>query len=53
MWICKNCKEENEDNFDICWNCQRDKNGNIPIIVPEDELVSVRKYQSFSHLLTI
>ena len=22
MKICPNCKEEVEDNFDICWNCQ-------------------------------
>ena len=22
MWICQKCKEENEDNFAICWNCQ-------------------------------
>lgn len=24
MWICKNCNEENEDNFEICWNCSKD-----------------------------
>ena len=23
MWICKNCKEEHEDNFDSCWNCSK------------------------------
>ena len=22
MWFCKQCNEENEDNFDCCWNCQ-------------------------------
>ena len=22
MWICKKCKEENEDSFDSCWKCQ-------------------------------
>ena len=21
MWICEKCEEENEDNFDACWNC--------------------------------
>ena len=21
MWICKKCKSEVEDNFEICWNC--------------------------------
>ena len=27
MWICKNCKEEVEDNFDVCWNCGSDRDG--------------------------
>jgi hypothetical protein len=22
MWICDNCQESNEDNFDTCWKCQ-------------------------------
>jgi len=22
VWICEECKEENELNFDTCWNCQ-------------------------------
>ena len=21
-WICSECKEENEGNFNLCWNCQ-------------------------------
>ena len=28
MWICKNCNEENEDNFDACWNCGAQPDGN-------------------------
>ncbi len=24
MWTCKNCNEENEDSFEICWNCGHD-----------------------------
>ncbi len=24
MWICKNCNEKCEDQFDTCWNCGRD-----------------------------
>jgi len=28
MWKCKNCSEENEDNFDSCWNCGNVKEGN-------------------------
>ena len=27
MWKCKNCNEDIEDDFDICWNCSYDKNG--------------------------
>jgi hypothetical protein len=29
IWTCKNCKEEVEDNFDFCWNCNYDKNGSL------------------------
>ena len=27
MWNCKNCSENVEENFDVCWNCNFDKNG--------------------------
>jgi hypothetical protein len=27
MWKCKNCNEDVEDNFDVCWNCSFDKYG--------------------------
>lgn len=27
MWICKNCQENNEDSFDICWKCNYGANG--------------------------
>jgi hypothetical protein len=23
-WVCSNCKEENPQSFDMCWNCGRD-----------------------------
>ena len=29
MWKCRNCSENVENNFDICWNCNYDKNGSI------------------------
>jgi hypothetical protein len=22
MWVCPKCGEESEDNYDVCWNCQ-------------------------------
>ncbi|MGE5393604.1 MAG: hypothetical protein ACM3P1_02615 [Candidatus Saccharibacteria bacterium] len=41
MKICPNCKEEVDDNFEICWNCQYDfkgkevlKESSIGIICP-------------------
>jgi putative signal transducing protein len=24
-WVCANCREENPQSFDICWNCAREK----------------------------
>jgi hypothetical protein len=27
MWKCNNCREDNEDNFDMCWSCGADKKG--------------------------
>ncbi|MCK9414532.1 MAG: zinc ribbon domain-containing protein [Prolixibacteraceae bacterium] len=29
IWICKKCKEEIEDSYDICWNCGTSKTGII------------------------
>tara|TARA_Y100001970_G_scaffold80482_1_gene102241 strand:+ start:659 stop:1075 length:417 start_codon:yes stop_codon:yes gene_type:complete len=29
MWVCKKCKEELEDSFDICWKCGYEKDSNI------------------------
>jgi predicted nucleic-acid-binding Zn-ribbon protein len=27
MWKCPACGEEVEDDFNVCWNCQRDRRG--------------------------
>ena len=24
-WVCANCREENPQSFDICWNCAHEK----------------------------
>jgi hypothetical protein len=24
-WVCPSCGEENEANFDSCWNCQHER----------------------------
>ena len=31
MWKCKKCKEEIEDQFDVCWNCGSDRMGSIAL----------------------
>lgn len=36
MWICPRCGEESEDNFNACWNCQRQRPGLAPS-APEAE----------------
>ncbi|HEU4435344.1 MAG TPA: hypothetical protein VFR51_18310 [Pyrinomonadaceae bacterium] len=30
MWICLNCKEEVEEQFGACWNCEADRQGRLP-----------------------
>ena len=30
MWTCQNCSEEVEDQFDVCWNCEADREGVLP-----------------------
>jgi uncharacterized protein YbjQ (UPF0145 family) len=37
MWKCENCNEENEDNFDVCWNCSKDD------LLSEKEKVNLNK----------
>ena len=30
MWKCPNCKEELDDQFDACWNCETTRDGVRP-----------------------
>jgi hypothetical protein len=30
MWKCPACGEDVEDDFNVCWNCQRGKDGSLP-----------------------
>lgn len=30
MWKCLNCTEEVEDHFDLCWNCEANRQGVLP-----------------------
>jgi predicted nucleic-acid-binding Zn-ribbon protein len=37
MWKCPACSEDVEDDFNVCWNCQRAKDGTVPPpAVPEE-----------------
>jgi len=29
VWLCKRCRKEVENNYDICWNCGADREGNL------------------------
>jgi hypothetical protein len=31
MWKCLNCAEEVEDHFEVCWNCEANRNGILPV----------------------
>lgn len=30
MWVCVNCSEQVEDDFEVCWNCQSARDGTPP-----------------------
>lgn len=35
MWRCASCGEDVEDDFNVCWNCQRPKDGSEAPVVSE------------------
>ena len=37
MWKCKNCGEEGEENYDVCWNCGMGRDGSSPKLRKEME----------------
>lgn len=37
MWQCSNCGEEVDDVFEVCWNCQTEKDGTRKAIPQSDE----------------
>ena len=40
MWKCKKCNEQVEGNFDFCWNCYFDKQGNYVSKKEESEILA-------------
>jgi len=49
MWKCKNCGEEVEDNFEICWNCGSNKDGKKTKMA--DEFQQQKKESDIEHPL--
>ncbi len=43
MWTCKNCNEENEDSFEICWNCGQDSGINQDKKKPSKKTIPEQK----------
>ncbi len=51
MWRCEFCGEDNEDNFECCWNCISVKDGSssqdsLAFDISENEMVAVSPYSS-------
>tara|TARA_R110002073_G_scaffold35970_11_gene104909 strand:+ start:4822 stop:5367 length:546 start_codon:yes stop_codon:yes gene_type:complete len=50
MWICSNCDEEHGDEFDVCWNCGTNNQGDRDLeftITEPNELVTNDDCQSW------
>lgn len=47
MWICSKCRSKVDDDFDICWKCQTDREGKRPEPPekPDNELVDENSRQ--------
>ncbi|MBM4069225.1 MAG: DUF2007 domain-containing protein [Planctomycetes bacterium] len=48
MWSCPRCRETVEDEFEVCWSCGSDREGEVsPDFVPEREgIISEQTYQA-------
>ncbi len=51
MWVCSNCKEQLEDQFERCWKCGTDYNGMAPDgdLVKSFERASISENQDLQH----
>jgi hypothetical protein len=50
MWRCLNCREEVEERFDACWNCEADRRGRLPTIRSLDRVpTATAKFYSEKH----
>jgi hypothetical protein len=46
VWICKQCRAEGEDNFEVCWSCGAPREGyeNPPFDADLDGMMSAEQY---------
>lgn len=51
-YICPNCSESNEINFDICWNCQYLFNGNETLIEAPQKKENIIKKKPSPHFIS-
>jgi Zn finger protein HypA/HybF involved in hydrogenase expression len=58
MWTCIRCGEEVEEIFEVCWNCQANQNGVLPlnnpvsqkVIADKDRAIVNKKYKPMNCL---
>jgi hypothetical protein len=50
MWICKNCGEKDEDVFDSCWKCGRERGPDFPPLKNDTEPNSSEQISFDEHL---
>lgn len=41
-WTCSNCHDQVEEVYDVCWNCQYDREGNLRVDFTEGEIIDDR-----------
>lgn len=52
MWICTNCRERSEDNFDTCWKCSTPRGTSTGEAAAGHAPVWTMRYEMFRGTLT-
>ena len=42
-WTCSNCRDKVDEIYDVCWNCQHDRAGNLRVDFTEGEKIDDRR----------
>lgn len=48
FWTCQNCNEEIENQFEVCWKCQHDRFGQVPVSFSALEAEDRRQYAALN-----